>query len=80
MGVCRYVAFYLTVNFLLAGNAHQMETRGEKEKRRDRLNAGSHKRKRERKKEISLKKRAVETGNEEEEERCVSLERLAYSC
>jgi hypothetical protein len=53
-----------------------METRGEKEKKRHRRNAGSYQRKR----EISLKKRAIETGNEEEEERCMSFARLAYSC
>jgi hypothetical protein len=31
-------------------------------------------------KEISLEKRAAATGNVEEEERCMSFERLAYSC
>lgn len=85
MGVYLYVAFSFAVNFLLVGNAHQMESRKrrrETERQRERGERVIEETStvtREREQEISVKKRAMETGNEEEE-RCMSPERLVYSC
>jgi hypothetical protein len=69
MPICCFLSLNLSTFYLLVTH-----TRWE-QREKDETSAVT----REREKEISLEKRAVETGNTEEE-RCMLPERLVYSC